>query len=185
MAGLTSLLRACNTPIIPGLAGKCYLGLFPEIDVWPRTLAEIAVGTPGPGETKRYGEAIDYLTGGFHREIDILVDTGTLTETLEGEIGGQMNRAVPSFFIPGYSDLVREFVDCLRTNSGCLNIVITSKSGETLSIGTPEYPCWVQTYEGGPGGDRVGYMVEFYSAHPDTVRSMDLTAFPLGLTPAL
>lgn len=184
MATLLSLLRNCNNPLIPGMAGKAYIGLFPEMDGWPQTVAELAVGAPAAGDTKRYGEAITYLTGGYHREIDVLVDTATLVNTLEGEIGGQMNRAVPGFFIPGDTDQVREFVDCLRSNSGCMNIVLKSKSGVAYSVGTPDYPCWVQAYEGGPGGDRVGYQVDFYSAHPDTVRSMDLTTFPLGLTPA-
>jgi hypothetical protein len=157
------------------------------MDGWPLTQAEVTIaasGTPAAGETKRYGEAITYLTGGFHREIDILVDTGSLTDVLEGETGGKMNKSTPGFFVPGFTDEVREFIDCLKNNDGCLHIVLKTKGGITISVGTPEYPCWVETYEGGPGGDRVGYQVNFFSSHPDTVRSMDLTAFPLGLTPA-
>jgi hypothetical protein len=187
MASLLSLLKDCKVDLIPGMSGTVYVGLFNEMDGFPQTQEAVtlaAAGDPEPGDTKRYGEAITYLPGGFHREIDILVDTATLTDILEGETGGKMNKSTPGFFIPGFTDEVREFIDCLKVNSGCLHIVLKTKTGITISVGTPDYPCWIESYEGGPGGDRVGYQVNFFSSHPDTVRSMDLDAFPLGLAPA-
>ncbi|MEM9835152.1 MAG: hypothetical protein AAF828_01540 [Bacteroidota bacterium] len=158
-----------------------------ELAAYPRLKSVIVSeggGTPAPGDTKRLGEAFDYNTGGYHREIDILTNTGSAQNTLEGEIGGQENRARVEYFIPGNSPQVREHVDCLVANSGCISLVVPAKDGQNHVIGTPDNPVFIESYEGGTGGDRNGFLIVVFSDHPVTYTSIDLAEFPLGLTPA-
>ena len=60
---------------------------------------------------------------------------------------------------------------------------------QVISLGTPDYPVYVRTYAGGSGGGqgdaRIGYQIELYTAEPKTYFSIDLSTFPLGLTPAV
>ncbi|MEM9929881.1 MAG: hypothetical protein AAF840_08695 [Bacteroidota bacterium] len=189
MAKLSNLLQGCTKTKLAGMSGTAYIGLFPEIDVFPRTKAEIALAADPAavipaGDTKRLGEAVVYKTGGYHRQVQILVDTGNASNASEGEIGGQMNKGRFNLFLYGNEDEVREWLDCIMDNSGCMHIAAPSKDGQVHSYGTPDYPVWLESYEGGSGGDRVGYNVVLYTSFPRTNHSMNLTDFPLGLTPA-
>jgi hypothetical protein len=190
MAGIFSLVKGCTKSKIAGMSGTAFIGLFPEIDVFPRTAKVIALAANPQlpvvaGDTKRLGEAFIYKIGGYHRQITILVDTGDAANVSEGEIGGQMNKGSFKLFLHGNEDEVREWLDCLLDNSGCMHIAAPSKDGQVHSFGTPDYPCWVESYEGGSGGDRVGYAVTMYTGYPKTNHSIDLDAFPLGLVPAV
>lgn len=181
----------CAKKRIPGLASTSYFGLFPEMDGFPDTVYQTLSATPEnrvPGDKKKLGEAFTYLPGGFHRTVPLLVDTGDTANNSVGEIGSLMNEGIFRGFIEGDDDEVREWIDCLNGHSGCLHVVAKTKSGGYVSLGTPDYPVWVRSYAGGSGGGsgdaRVGYNIELYTGYPQTYFSIDLSAFPLGLSPA-
>jgi len=187
-------INKCPNTRTPGLSSTGYFGLFPEMDGYPDTVAQLKLaadpaGEVLPGDKKKLGEAFVYKTGGYHRTIPILVDTGDTANNSVGEIGSLMNEGVYRGFIEGDEDQVREWIDCLKAHSGCLHILAKTKSGQTVSIGTPDYPVYVRSYAGGSGGGsgdaKVGYNIVLYTGNPDTYQSIDLTEFPIGLEPAV
>jgi hypothetical protein len=75
----------------------------------------------------------------------------------------------------------------IMQHNGCLHFAAPAKDGQTHSVGEPDNPCFVRTYEGGSGGgqgsERVGYAFELFTSEPVTNKSINVTDFPLNLTP--
>lgn len=179
MSNLKSLTNACGTRFTPGTRSKLYLIPKGELTAWPQTEAEL--GGTDQGDTKILGEAFAFnaVSGeGFWREYDILVDTGAVNETLEGEIGGQSIISRVNFFVQGVSAIQKEFADTIVDFAGCLIAMIADKSGNYHVVGNLDDPCFIETIEGGTGtapGDRVGYAYTLYSNTGQTSMLYDAT----------
>ncbi len=196
MADFLSLTRSCGNAPIKGAKTKVYMIPFSEIDTFPQTRAAIKIAggieTPEQGDTKILDEAYGLVTTsgkGYFREVDILVNTGDVANTLQGEIGGQENEVITRFFILGNGPKEKEFVDLMMANNGCIHVAIPSKDGQMQAIGDRDNPVFVRTYDGGTGGgsggDKVGYAYELFTSEPQTNKVINVTDFPLNLTPAV
>lgn len=195
MADFLSLTRNCGKAPIKGTKTKLYMIPFAEISAFPQTRAAIKVAggteTPVQGDTKILDEAYGLITEtgkGYFREVDILVNTGDVNNSLTGEVGGQENEVVSRFFILGNGPKEREFVDVMMQHNGCLHMAMPSKDGQMQAIGEPDNPVFVRSYDGGTGGgsgaERVGYAYEVFTSEPTTNKSINVDDYPLNLTPA-
>jgi hypothetical protein len=166
MGSLVKLTRSCGSNIIPGTKAKLYLTTIDELDGWPQTEAEANSGTE-LGDKKKLAEAFTFQTDGLWREYDILVDTGAVQDTLEGEVGGQAFVTRLPFFIQGDAEQQRELADLIAANSGCMIGLINPKgSSSARVVGDLDNPCFVESIDGGTGtapGDRVGFQYTIYA----------------------
>ena len=188
MADITSLTRTCGQSIPPGTKLRAYFTLKDELTGWPDT-AEDNGGTD-QGDSKILDEAFDFSGAasgkGYWRQLDILVDTGAVRDTLEGEIGGQgyVNRF--DFFVLGAGAPQREFADLVASNAGCLIFMVPDKAGNYLVLGNPDNPVFVESAEGGTGaknGDRVGFQYTLYANTGYTTMLYDATTYGIDTTP--
>lgn len=186
MPSLKGLTRTKSNRI-PGTKAKLYFTFFDEITSWPQTKEQL--GGSNQGDSKIFGEAWDFTaapTGkGFWREVDILVDTGALNDTLEGEVGGHsiVNRL--PFFLEGAEAAQREFFDQMVANEGCVLWMIGDKNGNYPVLGNKDFPAYLETGEGGTGtvnGDRVGYSFQLFCNTGLTAMLYDVT-LGIDLTP--
>lgn len=186
MCTLKNLTRVCGQQLPPGTKAKLYLIPKDEITTWPATVAD--GGGTAAGDTKRLAAAFTLSTtagAGFWRELDILVDTGQLREAIEGEIGGQSIRQRVDFFVLGNGAQQQEYVDCMLANSGCLIVMIPTKAGNYHVMGDLENPVYVETIEGGTGGDRVGYQYTLYANTGTTTYLYDAVTLGIDTTPSV
>lgn len=193
MADFLSLTRGCGTTPIKGTKTKLYAIPLAEINDFPSTRAELRKAADEPiaqGDTKIIDEAFSYVADsgkGYHRTVDILVNTGDVANTLSGEVGGQENEVITRFYIQGNSPREKEFVDMLMKHNGCLHLAIPTKDGQMQSLGDQENPVFVRSYDGGSGGgqggERVGYSFELFTGEPLTNRVINVEDHPLNLTP--
>ncbi|MEL7122496.1 MAG: hypothetical protein AAFO07_23830, partial [Bacteroidota bacterium] len=109
--------------------------------------------------------------GSDWKKLDVLVNSPSAIDTLEGEIGGQSFITRLAFFITGDDAQQREFADCLAANNGCIIFRAYAKSGNILIIGDADHGMYLEQLEGGTGtvpGDRVGHAYTGYvnTGHP-------------------
>lgn len=162
---LKSLARVCGTSNPPGTAAKLYYWKKGELNAWPQTKA--AAGGTAPGDTKRLDGNFDFIASGYMRSVDILVDTGQLKNTLEGEPGGQGYKSEIPFFVLGTSAEQLEFADSMVSYSGCLIAMIKTRVGDFHVVGNLDSPCFVATADmdtGGKNGDKSGTAFNLYAA---------------------
>lgn len=169
---------------------KLYLTLIPELAAWPQTRKAIKEAASQPvlqGDSKILDEPWDFSLAptdeGYWRVIDILVNTGQLRNTIEGEIGGQGFKQRLDCFIQGNGPEQLEFADCLVINSGCLLPMIADKQSNHHVMGDLENPIYVETGEGGTGGDRVGFAFTFFADTGFTNFIYDAATHGIDLTP--
>jgi hypothetical protein len=188
MAVLQSLTRTCGQSIPPGTKLRAYFTLKDELAGWPETKEE--GGGTAQGDSKILDEPFDFTGApvgkGFWRQLDILVDTGAVRDTLEGEIGGQgfVNRF--DFFVLGAGAPQREFADLVTANAGCLIFMVQDKAGNHLVLGNLDNPVFVESAEGGTGtqnGDRVGFQYTLYSNTGYTTMMYDAATHGIDVTP--
>lgn len=166
MCNLASLAATCGTSVPPGTKEKRYWTPISELTGWPATRA--AGGGTNQGDTFILDEAFDFSGAGvgfgFWRNVSaIVVDTGELTNNLEGPIGGQGYRQRDTFFIKGNGPEVLEWINELVACSGCAVWLVPTKDGNYHVLGDPDNPVYVEVVEGGSGGERVGYQVTLYA----------------------
>lgn len=183
MAQLRSLTKNCGTVFVPGTEATLYMIPKGELNGWPATAAD--GGGTAPGDTKLLAEAFAYVDTvelGYWRKWDLLVDTGNLRNTSEGEIGGQgfRNRAVG--FIQGYGAQEQEAMDCLLAYSGCVILIIALKDGPAHVVGNPNNPAFVESIEGDVE-TRVGYLFTMYANTGKTTPIYDIETLGLNLIP--
>lgn len=186
------MLRTCGSPIPPGTKAKLYITLKDELAAWPDTEEAIKIAdleTPVKGDKKRLGEAFDFTGAGsglgFWREYDLLVDTGQLRTVLEGEIGGSGYRQRLDFFLLGNGPVENEQADDFLANSGCMIALIGMKASDNYAVlGDLENPVFIETAEGGSGGDRVGFAYTLYANTGKTPYFYDVSQFAINTTPA-
>lgn len=152
------MLLACGKKRPPGTKSKFYFFLKEEAQSMPATRAEL--GGSAPGDTKVYDEPFAFVATsgvGYWRSVDILVDTGQLREIGEGEIGSLKHIQEIDFFLLGNEAVQQENLDTLVAHSGCLIGLIPTQDGNYHVVGDLDNPVFIKPYEGGSGGDKVGY----------------------------
>ncbi len=167
---LNDLVSQCGNQRPPGVEVTIYFTLDHELASFPLTQEAITLalpGTPVAGDKKRLGEAFDFTGAasgeGYFRRVKILVDSGNIRNTIEGEIGGQGNRQRLDFFIEGMEAEALEWGDDLLGYSGCLIPLIPIKAGQYVVLGDKKNPCFLEAGEGGSGGDKVGHSYTLYA----------------------
>jgi hypothetical protein len=158
MAVLRSLAASCGTMYPPGLKTRLSYILRDDIQSYPRTKEEM--GGTDQGDSMTFGEEFTLKSGKSWKTIDILVNTGGVSDILEGEVGGQGFVSRLNFFVLGDGAAEREFAQCFFENTGCLIFQVGTKSGHTLVLGELDNALFVEVLEGNTGaqvGDRVGF----------------------------
>lgn len=185
---LVSITPACGQKKTPGTQLEVLFTLQEELNGFPATVA--AGGGTAAGDSKRLGEAFDFSLApagkGFWRTAKILVDSGDLRWTLEGDPGGQgVNNTLP-FFIEGALPEQLEALDCFLQYSGCLLLSIEGRNGVNYVIGDQKMGVYVRSAEGGLGtanGEQHGTAYEFYWPKGVTPFTIDPVTYPFDLTP--
>jgi len=175
---LTSMVRACGTQSVPGTKLVMYVAIISELAAtWPQTAAEL--GGTDKGDTKILGEAWDFsgaaAGAGYWRRYNVLVDTGQLRTLLEGEIGGNGYRQRLDVFLQGNGPVENEQADDFLGYSGCVIVMIGTKEGNYPVLGDLENPVFVESAEGGSGGDRAGFQYTFYANTGKTPQFYDVS----------
>lgn len=192
MGKFNTFVRTCGKNEPSGTEEIAYMTYISELNgAMPLTKAQVAIAasnTPAAGDTKIYDEAWDFsaaATGeGYWRSMPILINTGSVGNLEEGEIGGKDMTNQGLFFIPGNDAVVKEAVECLRGASGCCIFMLPDKSGRNQVIGSISHPCYFELpEEGGTGGDRVGYPVRAYSMSGAINLEYDAETHGIDITP--
>lgn len=148
MSLTATLTRNCGNGAIPGTGSRFYMVQKGDITTFASNSASST-----PAETKTFDTAFTLAAGKRWSEIDGLVNTGDVVDTLQGEVGGQYLRNAFVVFIDNYDAAGRAFADELLANSGCLICLVPSKkSGEVNIVGNLDNPCFVEQLTGGVGG---------------------------------
>lgn len=185
---LVNITKACGQFKLPGTQLKVKYTLQSDLNGFPATVA--AGGGTAAGDTKRLGAAFDFTGApsgsGYWREADILVDSGDLRWTLEGDPGGQgINNSLP-FFIEGALPAQLEAADMFLKYSGCIILSIEGRNGVDYVIGDLKMGVYIRTAEGGLGttaGEQHGTAYEFYWPKGVTPYTIDATTYPFDTTP--
>lgn len=155
------MVKDCGVRFVPGTKVKIYAIPKDEITTYPAVL-----GTTALGDKKKLDGAFVLSTTagkGYWREFEIIVDTGDFKLLIEGELGGEMIKQRFTGFVPGMGAAQAEFADNMVCNSGCLILLIPTKSGDYIVMGTLEDPVYIEPGEGGTGGTRAGMTYNFYA----------------------
>jgi hypothetical protein len=148
MALPATLVRTCGNGSIPGTGSRFYMIQKGDIT----TFASNSASTT-PTERKTFDTAFTLASGKRWTEVDGLVNTGDVIDSLQGEVGGQFIRNSFVIFIDNYDAAGRDFADELLANSGCLIFLVPSKkTGEVNIVGNLNNPCFVEQLTGGVGG---------------------------------
>lgn len=186
---LKALTKACGGTKIPGTKEVFYTIPITELEAngLPATEADGA-GTE-LGDKKKFAEAFDFTgaasgTGYFRKHTAVLVNTGQVTNTVEGQIGGQMFGQRYTFFADANDAAMMEWLDDLISQSGCFLALVPKKDGDLMLLGDLESGVYVEAIEGGTGGDRVGYNVTLY-ASPGKTTYIYPGTLAINTTPAV
>ena len=94
LSNLTS--AQCGVANPAGTEVDLYYTCSCELNAWPKTRWEVvtaASGTPAEGDTMILDEPFSFSGApsgsGYWRKATIIVDTGAITDAVEGEVGGQ------------------------------------------------------------------------------------------------
>lgn len=179
MSLVATLIRQCGNGSQPGTNSRFYMVQKGDI-----TTFASASDTSTPALAKTFDTAFTLDTGKRWSEIDGLVNTGDVIDSLQGEIGGQYIRNSFVVFIDNYDAAGRAFADELLANSGCLICLVPSKkTGEVSIVGNLDNPCFVEQLTGGVGGvetTRRGIALRVYAdtgvSCPVYTGAIDITA---------
>lgn len=174
-----TLTRTCGNGSIPGTGSRFYMVQKGDITTFASNSASST-----PAERKTFDTAFTLASSKRWSEIDALVNTGDVIDSLQGEIGGQFLRTSFVVFIDNYDAAGRAFADELLANSGCMICLVPSKkTGEVNIVGNLDNPCFVEQLTGGVGGvetTRRGIALRVYAdtgySSPVYTGAIDLTA---------
>ena len=185
--------KQCGTPNPAGTEVDLYYTCSCELAAWPKTRFEVvtaAAGTPVEGDTKILDEPFNFTGAasglGYWRKATIIVDTGALNDTLEGEIGGQGYKGSIPFSIKGTGAEQLEFADNLAAYSGCLVAMLKDRNQNTRVVGTKGIPAAVESAEGTTGlknGEKNGFDYVLSAATGLTMPIYDDATHGINLTP--
>lgn len=176
---LTALIRSCGNGSVPGTGTRMY-----RVQKGDITTFASASDTSTPALAKTFDNDFTLDTGKKWAELDVLVNTGDVIDSLQGEIGGQFLRNSVVVFIDNYDAAGRALADELIANSGCeIWLVPSKKTGEVSIIGNLDNPAFVEELTGGVGGaetNRRGIALRIYAdtgySAPIYSGAIDLTA---------
>jgi hypothetical protein len=175
---LGNLIKQCGNGQVPGVKQRWYYAIKGDI-----TTFATATGGSNYGDDKVLDQAFTLAAGKKWFEIDVLVNSGDVVDTIVGETGGRgVENGIP-FFVPDYAKEQRKFLDDMVTYDGCLIFMVPSKAGQLSVVGDLENPCFVETGVGGVGGaetTKVGVALRLKAATgkscPIYTGAVDLTA---------
>jgi hypothetical protein len=175
---ISSVIKACGNGQVPGVKQRVYF--VPKGDITTFATGNV---TTAYGDTKVFNQDFTLDTGKKWLELDILIATGDVVDTIQGEVGGQYVRNAFVFFVPDYNKEQRMLVDDMIANSGCLIFLVPGKDGKVSVVGNLENPCYVEQLTGGVGGaetNRTGIAMRVYAdtgySCPIYTGTIDLTA---------
>lgn len=149
MAKLQNLAKNCGNQNTAGTEVKLYYICSCELNGFPQTKADL--GGTDIGDTVTLGEAFDFslaeIGDGMWKEATILVNTGDVYDTMEGEIGGQGFKSGINFQIPGTDAAQLEFAQTIVNYSGCLVAALKDRMGNRRIIGNSGTPAIVEAAE--------------------------------------
>lgn len=186
MAAIKDLTSTCGTQYPPGTLATVYYTCSCELADFPGVLA-----TTGDGDTVTLDGPFDFTgadTGeGYWRQANILIDTGGIKQTLEGEVGGQALSAEVRFFVLGTEAAQAEFAENMVKASGCLVMMMKQRDSTMMRvIGTKDIPAVVRSLEfdgGEQNGDRNGAAYAIGASAP--IRYYDDATHGINTTPAV
>lgn len=188
MCKLVSLASTCGQSNSPGTRAKLRLIPASSLDGMPQTKFELLVdpATAEPGDSMIYNEPFPVKVGENWLEYDIIVNTGQITGTMEGEIGGRSFRNGVAFQIAGIGADRKEFAKCVA--NGCFVAMITDREDETHVFGRHDDPAFFETIELDSGvqvGDRrsIAYMLQTSEGGP--ALSYNLNTHGIDLVPVV
>jgi hypothetical protein len=162
MCDLKALSGACGNKI-PGTPDYFYLIPQSEIATFPAVKTTTAAGDK---KTLAAAFGLSTVVGkGYWRKIPILTGTGNFRSTTEGEVGGKMTKQRFDAFVRGFDNVEAEWNDALVCNDGCMVALIPYKANPNLLIvmGDLNNGVYVESSEGGTGGERVGKQITLYA----------------------
>lgn len=163
--GLSGLATKCDNA--PGTKTKLRIAPLNELTGYPQTREAVvlaASGTPAQGDSMILDEPFDFSGAavglGYWREFDIVVDSGDLRSSLQGDPGaGQSWQNTLPFYLTGTSAEKLEFAKLLASCCEGFAAMIPDKDDVHYTIGEPGLPVFVQSAEialGQTTGDRKG-----------------------------
>lgn len=191
MGTFQTFVRNCGLNESSGIKEIGRMTYISELSGFPATRYVVNTLASDPvavGDKYILDEAWDFSAAaiglGYWREFPILMNTGSVNNTEEGEVGGKDITNDALFFIPGNSAEVKESVACLRAASGCGIFMFTDKSNRDQVVGSIEFPAYFEIVEAsGTGGEKVGYAVRAYSMSGDINMEYDSATHGIDVTP--
>jgi len=185
---LENLVKECGQKLPPGTEVDIYYTCICELNGYPQTAKQLAVGDPLPGDSVRLAEPFDFTTAesgeGYWRKARILINTGGVKWDKEGDLGGEGFMSAFRFFIIGSEAEQIEFSVNLLKASGCIAMMIKQREATEMTvIGTDKIPAYVESIAG-DGGEKNGdlngaaYSIKFDSyllKYDDGTHGIDVT----------
>lgn len=165
-----------------GTRTKLYLIPAAELDGFPALKT-----STGAGDTMTLSEPFDFVTTvgkGYWREFDILQDTGSVVDTLVGEIGGKAYETVVNGHFVGVGAPQLETLNSFSNTP--MVAIIQDRKGVHRVIGRDDDPAYLDTAEATTGqaiADRRGitFSIKAVSGSPAPV--YDAATDGINLTP--
>lgn len=153
MADFQSLVNACGSTNVPGLAVRTWWVQKDDVDVFPdRKIA-------GPqGDTVVLDGDITLVALKAFKEIDLVTDSGEIKSTMVGPVGSRSFENTLDFIIPKLTPETAEFHECNANQ--CLVVIVKQKDGNFRVLGSPDSPAFFETQDGASGktsGDTSGF----------------------------
>lgn len=185
---LQSLGANCGKNNPPGTETELFYALDDDFTGFPSRKSDN--GGTEYGDSKILDEPFDFTNAsagsGFWRKTTILVDTGEVKDTLEGELGGQGYKSSFGFFLKGTESQNLAFADDIASASGCLIMMLRDRSGNLRVLGKPSNPAMVESAEGTTGaknGDRRGFAYVASASTGETAPIYDDATHGIDITP--
>ncbi len=174
---LTSLTKQCGNGQVPGVKERWYFIQKGDITTFASASSSSAYG-----DDKVFDTAFTLASGKKWHELDVLVNTGDVVDTLKGETGGRyLSNGIP-FFVPNYNKEQRKFIDDVVANDGCLIFLVTGKDSKVSIVGNLENPCYIETATGGVGGVETTKVGAAFRLYADTGYSCPIYTGAIDLT---
>lgn len=175
---LSSLIKQCGNGSIPGTKQRIYFIQKGDI-----TTFATASSSTNYGDDKVLDTPFTLATGKAWLELDILVNTGDVIDSVQGEVGSQYIRNSFVFFVPDYNKEQRKLIDDMLANSGCLIFLVPGKDGTVSVVGDLENPCYIEQLQGGVGGPETTRVGTAYRVYADTGKSCPIYTGAIDVTP--
>jgi hypothetical protein len=180
----------CGSQAQAGTEVDLYYTCSCELAGWPATKADN--GGTADGDTKILDEPFDFTgaaTGtGYWRKATIVIDTGSIDDALEGEVGGQGFKSSIPFRIKGTDAEQLEFADNLVAYSGCLVAMLRDRKSNLRVLGTKSIPASVESVAGTTGkknGETTGFDYVLTASTGKTAPIYDDATHGINVTPVV